>query len=91
MPFVAPSDSVARLPAFEEGQALGQSSISGSPIVTNMIISPPMEETLSLGPTESQLTCAHLLKRLAVEIIEAVLAFEAEKRTTPSSVLVASN
>ncbi|VUZ56492.1 unnamed protein product [Hymenolepis diminuta] len=81
LPFVAPSDSLARLPAFDEGQSMGQSSMSGSPILTNIIPS-PMEETISLGPTESQLTCAHLLQRLAVEIIEAVLAFEAENHTT---------
>lgn len=63
---------------------MGQSPMSGSPILTNIIPS-PMEETISLGPTESQLTCAHLLQRLAVEIIEAVLAFEAENRTTAAT------
>nr|CDS33552.1 eri1 exoribonuclease 3 [Hymenolepis microstoma] len=85
LPFVAPSDSVARLPAFDEGQSMGQSPMSGSPILTNIIPS-PMEETISLGPTESQLTCAHLLQRLAVEIIEAVLVFEAENRITGAAV-----
>ncbi|VDO03612.1 unnamed protein product [Rodentolepis nana] len=81
LPFVAPSDSVARLPAFDEGQSMGQSPMSSNPFLTTIIPS-PMEETISLGPTESQLTCARLLQRLAVEIIEAVLVFEAENRTT---------
>uniref|UniRef100_A0A0R3WVS6 DUF775 domain-containing protein n=1 Tax=Hydatigena taeniaeformis TaxID=6205 RepID=A0A0R3WVS6_HYDTA len=75
--FVTPSDALARLPAFDEGPTTG-SPMSASPVVTGMESAAAAEEAVSLGPTESQKACAHLLQRLAVEIIEAVLAYEAE-------------
>ncbi|KAL5960587.1 hypothetical protein TSMEX_011679, partial [Taenia solium] len=76
--FVTPSDALARLPAFDEGQT--GSPMSASPVVTGME-SVAAEEAVSLGPTESQKSCAHLLQRLAAEIIEAVLAYEAENQS----------
>lgn len=41
----------------------------------------PGGEAVSLGPTESQKICAHLLQRLAKEIIEAVHAYELENHS----------
>ncbi|VDK21892.1 unnamed protein product [Taenia asiatica] len=76
--FVTPSDALARLPAFDEGQT--GSPMSASPVVTGME-SVAAEEAVSLGPTESQKSCAYLLQRLAAEIIEAVLAYEAENQS----------
>lgn len=76
--FVTPSDALARLPAFDEGQT--GSPMSASPVATGME-SVAAEKAVSLGPTRFQKTCAYLLQRLAVEIIEAVLAYEAENQS----------
>ncbi|VDD83985.1 unnamed protein product [Mesocestoides corti] len=61
-PFLVPSDSLARLPAFD---------LSSDKPVTH-------QQAASIGPTDAQLTCAALLQRLASEIIDAVRQFETE-------------